>query len=82
MALQKEIETNTGIITNYHRILSINSIINKEIQIIGRSIERPIYLLVFAYYSSIGTMFSASLKMASHLARHFLLSVFRGQDEG
>lgn len=34
MALQKEIETNTGIITNYHRILSINSIINKEIQII------------------------------------------------
>lgn len=34
MALKKEIETNNGIITNYHRIMSINNITNQETQII------------------------------------------------
>ena len=34
MALNKEIETKNGIITNYHRIMSINNITNKETQII------------------------------------------------
>lgn len=34
MALKKEIETSNGIITNYHRIMSINNITNKETQII------------------------------------------------
>lgn len=34
MALKKEIETSKGIITNYHRIMSINNITNKETQII------------------------------------------------
>ena len=34
MALNKKIETKNGIITNYHRIMSINNITNKETQII------------------------------------------------
>lgn len=34
MALYKEIEQSNGIITNYHRIMSINNITNKETQII------------------------------------------------
>ena len=34
MALKKEIENNNGIISNYHRIMSINNITNKETQII------------------------------------------------
>lgn len=34
MALKKEIELDNGIITNYHRISSINTIINQRIQII------------------------------------------------
>jgi len=33
MALSKEIESNNGVVTNYHRIMSINTITNKEIQI-------------------------------------------------
>ena len=34
MALYKEIEQSNGIITNYHRIMSVNNITNKETQII------------------------------------------------
>lgn len=34
MALNKEIQTSNGIITNYHRIMSINNITNKETQIV------------------------------------------------
>ena len=34
MALNKKIENDNGIITNYHRIMGINNITNKETQII------------------------------------------------
>ena len=34
MALMKKIEQDNGIITSYHRIMCINNITNKEIQIV------------------------------------------------
>lgn len=42
MALKKEIELSNGVITNYHRIVSINSIINKHtiIEVAMYTLER------------------------------------------
>lgn len=42
MALIKEIELDNGIVTNYHRIMSINNITNKETQIIVYSYANKI----------------------------------------